>query len=63
MTQKGFASIVKMQNNLLLIWVEPFMSFCPNWAVKAPVGVIADSALLLPTSNRLIATKLALQGV
>ena len=32
-------------------------------AVKAPVGVIADSALLMPGTNRLITTNLAFQGV
>lgn len=55
--------IVNTLNNPLLIWVEPFMSFCPNQAVKAPVGVIADSALLKPNTNRLIITKLAVQEV
>lgn len=39
------------------------MSFCPNQAVKAPVGVIADSTLLKPSTNRLLITKLAVQGV
>lgn len=34
------------------------MSYCPNQAVKAPVEIIADSALLMPNTNRLIITSL-----
>lgn len=53
--------IANTLNNPLLIKVEPFMSFCPSWAVKAPVGVVADPALLTPSTNRLIITKLVVQ--
>ena len=45
------------------IRVESFMSYCSNWAVKAPFGVRADSARLRPSTNRLLIVKLAFQGV
>lgn len=59
--QKDSVCIANTLNKPLLIKVEPFMSFCPSWAVKAPVGVVADPALLTPSTNRLIITKLVVQ--
>ena len=45
------------------IWVESFMSYCSNRALKAPFGVLADSAWLRPSTDRLIIVNLAFQGV
>ena len=62
--QKGYICIVSSLNYISpFIWVESFMSYCSNRAVKAPVGVVADSARLRPSTNRLIIVNLAFQGV